>query len=347
MLGAVELRIRVHVGERVAQFTQVVGDGLGRIVGLGGREGLVRLDLHQFVDFLVQAQQIAGQLDATDLVGLAFMDGDRDADILAIRRNRDLGRLDREFQVALVKVERAQAFQVAFELFARILVGIGVPGKPTRRRQLELVKQVAFRKCLVADEADFLNARDRTFEHVEAHADAVARQRRHGGGHFDAVLALGQVLLLQFVFRAFQHGTVENAAFGKTHLAQRRGDRLGVELAHAVEVHGCDGRTFLHHHDHDIIVGLDLHVGEKTRAVQAANRFGGFFFSEFLSDLHRKITKDGAGVGPLNTLYADIPHDKGVEGVGHGRKQQRGDQTWHYARQYTLFVMKHPAKRHP
>jgi hypothetical protein len=29
--------------------------------------------------------------------------------------------------------------------------------------------------------------------------------------------------------------------------------------------------------------------------------------------------------------------------VGDGRNQQCGDQT----RQYTLFVMKHPAKRHP
>ncbi|MNE94665.1 hypothetical protein D3C80_1926570 [compost metagenome] len=84
MLGTVELRVRVDVGERVAQFTQVVGDRLGRIVGLGGREGLARLDLHQIVDFLVQAQQVAGQLHAAHLVGLAFVNGNRDADIFAV-----------------------------------------------------------------------------------------------------------------------------------------------------------------------------------------------------------------------------------------------------------------------
>ena len=39
-----------------------------------------------------------------------------------------------------------------------------------------------------------------------SYAHAIARQRRHGGGHFDAVLALGQVLLLEFVFRALEHG---------------------------------------------------------------------------------------------------------------------------------------------
>ena len=73
----------------------------------------------------------------------------------------------------------------------------------------------------------------------------------------------GQVLLLEFVFRALEHGAVENAAFGETDLAQRLDDGLGIEFAHAVEIHGCDGGTFLHDHDDDIIVGLDLHIGEK------------------------------------------------------------------------------------
>ncbi|MCY1529912.1 hypothetical protein D9M68_650840 [compost metagenome] len=319
MLGAVQLRIGVDVGERVTQLAQVVGDGLGGVVGLGRREGLVRLDLQQRVDFLGQGQQVARQLHAAHLVGLALVHGDRDADVLAVRRNRDLRRLDREFEVALVQVEGAQALQIALELFARVLVGVGVPGQPARRGQLEHVQQVAFGKRLVADETDFLDTGDGPFEHVEAHTHAVARQRRHGGRHFNAVLALGQVLLLEFVFGALEHGAVENAAFGETHLRQRRGNGLGVELAHAVEVHRGDRRALLHDHHDDVVVSLDLHVGEKARAVQAADGLGGLFFSELFADLDGQIPEDGAGVGSLNTLYADIPHDKRVEGVGDGR----------------------------
>ena len=149
--------------------------------------------------------------------------------------------------------------------------------------------------------------------------------------------------MLEFVFRALEHGAVENTAFGETDLAQRLDDGLGIEFAHAVEIHGCDGGTFLHDHDNDIIVGLDLHVREKARAVQAANRLGGFFIGEFLAHFHGEITEYGAGVGSLDPFYADIPHDERVEGVSHGRNEQRGDKT----RQYTLLVLKHPAKRHP
>ncbi|MNT25186.1 hypothetical protein D3C72_1606930 [compost metagenome] len=127
-------------------------------------------------------------------------------------------------------------------------------------------------------------------------------------------------MLLQFVFRALEHGAVENAAFGKTDLTQRRGDRLGVEFAHAVEIDGGDGRPFLHHDHNHVVVRLDLHVGEKARAVQAANGLGRFFFSEFLAHFNGEITEDGAGVSPLNPFYADIPHDKRVEGLGHGRQ---------------------------
>jgi len=206
-------------------------------------------------------------------------------------------------------------------------LSVRVPGQPARGGELEFVQQVAFGKGLVADKTDFLDAGDRAFKHVEADANAVARQRRDGGGDFDAVLALGQILLFQFVFSALEHGAVENAAFRKTDLAQRGGDCLGIELAHAVEIDGGNGRAFLDDHDDDIIVRLDLNVGEKARAIQAANGFGGFFFGEFLADFDGKITKDGAGVGSLNTLYADIPHDKGFEGVGQGRQHQRGNET--------------------
>ena len=54
---------------------------------------------------------------------------------------------------------------------------------------------------------------------------------------------------------------------------------------------------------------------EKPRAVQAAHGLGGFFLGEFLTDLDGQITEHGARVGSLDPLYADIPHDKRVEGV--------------------------------
>ena len=122
-------------------------------------------------------------------------------------------------------------------------------------------------KAFAADHADFADLGHFAFEHVEADAHPVARQRRDRRGDFDAVLALGQVLFLQFVLGPLEHGLVENAPFAETHLRQRLGNGLGVELAHAIEADRGNRGPFLHHdHDH-VVVGLDLHVAEKARAV--------------------------------------------------------------------------------
>src|SRR5690606_16422801 len=341
VLVAVQRGVGIHVGERVAQFAQVVGNGLGRIVGLGRRKDLAFLGLHQVVDFLVQAQQVARQLDAAHLVGLALVHRDGNVDVLAVGRDRDLRRLDGELQVALVQVERAQPLDVALELLARVFVGVRVPGEPAGRGEVEQVEQVAFGKGFVAHDADLADLGDLALEHVETDAHAVARQRGDGGGDLDAVLALAQVLFLQFEFGPLEHRLVEDAALAEADLHERLGDRLGVEFAHAVERDRRDGRAFLYDHHHDVIVGLDLHVAEEARAVQAAHRLGGVGFRELLADLDRQVAEHGAGVGALNAFYADIPHDKRVERMSQSRHEQRSEQARHDA----LFVMKHP-KRH-
>src|SRR5690606_38803547 len=89
---AIEHGVGIDVGKRVAQGTQVIGNGLDRGVGLGSREGFAFFDFDQGLDFVVQTEQVAGQLDAAHVVGLAFVQGKRDEDILTVGRDRNLRR---------------------------------------------------------------------------------------------------------------------------------------------------------------------------------------------------------------------------------------------------------------
>src|SRR5690606_25584279 len=84
---AVESRVGIDVGKVVAQAAQVVGDGLGRFVGFGGRKGCALFHLDELADFFVVAQQFAGQLDAAQGIRLAFVDGEGNEDVFAVGRD--------------------------------------------------------------------------------------------------------------------------------------------------------------------------------------------------------------------------------------------------------------------
>ena len=76
----------------------------------------------------LQAQYIAGlgdetgananvsQLHVGNFIFLALADVDRDVDVAAVWRDRDLGRFDIELEVARVQVMRAHRFEVGLEL---------------------------------------------------------------------------------------------------------------------------------------------------------------------------------------------------------------------------------------
>src|SRR3546814_14972935 len=88
---------------------------------------------------------------------------------------------------------------------------------------------------------DFADLGQNAFEDIEADPYTVAWQGRDYGVDYDAVRALGQVLLLKLELGPFKHRAVKYPPLAETHLRQRFGNRLGVEFAHAVEADRCNG----------------------------------------------------------------------------------------------------------
>src|SRR6185312_16215456 len=99
-------------------------------------------------------QQLAGEMHLGYRVPWSLGDVDRDVDVFFVRRNRNLRRIDGKLQVAAVGVVAAQRFQVTLQLLLRILVVLGVPGQPTRGRQLHFLDQRFLRERLGADDVD-------------------------------------------------------------------------------------------------------------------------------------------------------------------------------------------------
>ncbi|CAM5180702.1 hypothetical protein CDEF62S_01471 [Castellaniella defragrans] len=322
---AVQHGIRIDVGKRIAQRPQVIRDRLGHRIGLLGGKGLPFFHRHQWLELVFEAQQVACEVHLAQLVGLTLMHRERDVDGLAIRRDGDLRRFHGKFQVAAVQVVRADALHVAFELFTRILVGAGVPGHDAAGGQLHLVFQRAGQEGLVADEFNLGDRGHFAFENIEAHANAVARQRRDHRIDLHAVLALGQILLLDFEGRPIQHRLVEHPPLAESHARQGRGDRLDVEFAHAVEGDGRDGRAFFHGHNQHITARIDLDVTEKTRAIELLNGRRRLVFSKCFADFDWQIGKDSTGIDAFQPLNLNVMHHERREGRRHrrGRQHQR------------------------
>jgi hypothetical protein len=62
------------------------------------------------------ADDVPGEADVADREDIPLVDVDGDIDILLVRGDRDLGRLDLEVDVATVEVEGAQGLQVTGSL---------------------------------------------------------------------------------------------------------------------------------------------------------------------------------------------------------------------------------------
>ncbi len=130
--------------------------------------------VHQRLEVVFLAEVLALELHAGHGVGLAFVDVDRDRDVLLVGRDRDLRRLDVELEVAAVQVVGAQRLEVGVELGARVAVGLGVPVEPAAVVEVEQALQRAFGEGLVADDADLADLRGRAFGDGEGDVDAVA-----------------------------------------------------------------------------------------------------------------------------------------------------------------------------
>src|SRR4029078_1263970 len=91
---------RVHISESIAIATQPVSDefdGFGQF--FPGENG-TRRNLYELAQFLFRHQQLTGELDVGYRVFLAFRYVYGNVDVLHIRRDGYLSRVDTQFEIA-------------------------------------------------------------------------------------------------------------------------------------------------------------------------------------------------------------------------------------------------------
>ena len=133
---AVNLRVGIDVSESVTEVTHAL-----RYLGSACRQFFTGIDIaffqgQQRVKFRLAAKHLTLDLDIGDGVFFPFVDIDGDVDIFFILRDRDLRRLHLHLDITAIQVMGFQRFNIACEFLFRILIGFGVPGKPTGRCQV-------------------------------------------------------------------------------------------------------------------------------------------------------------------------------------------------------------------
>jgi hypothetical protein len=328
---AVDLGPCLDAGEGVAELAEQLLETARRVGHRLGAVGLAGLDRDQALELVFLAEEIAFEADRGHRVGLTLGDVDRDRDVLLVGRDRDLRRIDVELEVAAVQVVGAQRLEVGVELGARVAIGLGVPGQPAAGGAFELAAQRALGKDLVAGDADLVDLGDVALDHAEGHCDPVAIDRRDGGDHLRAVVALAQILPLEFLLGAVGQRAVEGLPLADADVLEGLGQGLLVELLQAGELDARDDRAFLDDHHRDVIDDLDAHVLEQAGGKQRAQRGGALLVGVRVADPERQRAEHGAGIGALEALDADVLEREGIdrpcrrtEQAGQGNGQQAG-----------------------
>src|SRR6266545_700526 len=263
--------------------------------------------------YTVSDVHLAGEMNVGNRVARAFRDVDGDVDVLLVRRDRHLCRVDVELEIAAVLVVASQRLEVRLQLLLRVLVVLRVPGEPTRRRERHLVEQLLLAERLGTDDVDARDLRGFAFVDVEVDRDAVALLRRDRRRHLRRVLAARDVLALHLLLGALERGAVEDARLGEADVLQRLLQRVGVELLVAGDIDAADRRALLHDDDEHVTLALEPHVAEEAGREQRLHRLRRLLVVDALADFHRQVAEHRARLGALHAFDADVAHDERLE----------------------------------
>ena len=139
-------------------------------------------------------------------------------------------------------------------------------------------------------------------------------------------MSLREILALEFLLGALDHGTVKNARLGKTDIAQRLLQVFRLEGLESGEFQRSDRRTLFQHHHQHLSVDLQTHVLEEAGGEQCLDRRRRLLVGHGVTHLDRQIGEHGPGLGTLNALDPDILYLERIKGKA-GASQQRKNQT--------------------
>lgn len=274
------------------------------------REKIIPLRVDQPEQVFRLDDQGTGQLDVADGELVALGDIDGDVDVGLVRRNRHLGRVDREIDVTVIEVERTQRFEVARQLLFRILVVLGEPAQPVRRAEVEQLEDLFVGKSLVADDVDLLDARRFAFDDGERDLDGLVVDVDHFVVDAHAVLTVGVVLALEFLQDLVELGLVEDLALGETDLLQALDEIIGLDRLVALEGEVGDGFALDHDHHEDVTVALEADVLEETGLEQGAYGVAAAGVVDGVADADRKVVEDRTRRDAFESLDTDVVDDE-------------------------------------
>ena len=135
--------------------------------------------------------------------------------------------------------------------------------------------------------------------------DAVAFQRRCCRRYLYAILAAGDILLLQFLLGLFEHRAVKNPGFGQTGLFQAFLQLVFFKFLRSDNADLGDCWPLFHHHEQHAVIRLEPHILEEPGCIKCLDCGGGLFVIERVANLNGQVTEDGTC---LRTLYAFNPY---------------------------------------
>ena len=150
------------------------------------------------------------------------------------------------------------------KLLLRILIVLGVPGKPAACGQLNLGKQRLFRNDIGTDDVDGVNLCDFALFDHDRNASAVTLKRCKGSCDLYIITATRQILLFDFLFGFVENGSIKDTAFGQTRVAQCFFERVFIKLFGTGDIDGGNRRPLDHRHNHNPFQCLNAHVAEET-----------------------------------------------------------------------------------
>ena len=137
VVAAVHRGFGLRSSKSEAEVRKIIRERFGGLRYLIGVIGLTRLDLDKRLEFVLLLQIIAHHRDLGDNKAFALGDIDGDHNFLLVRRDRNLGGIDLELQIAFGQVIGAQGLQIRVQFAPDVAVGLGVPAQPGTRIQVK------------------------------------------------------------------------------------------------------------------------------------------------------------------------------------------------------------------
>ena len=267
-------------------------------------------------DLILGHFQVAAQLDVAHGVLGAFVDIDRDKDLLLVGADRHLGRDDLHIDIAAVHVIRAQALQVTGQFLAGIFVIVLEERQPVAGLEGELIVQLGLVENAIAHHIDMLDRGHFAFVDPDLQADAVARLGNHLGVHRGRVTPLRHILAQQLIAYPFECGALEHFAFGQPGLLEAFHQVIGRDGLVAFNVDTGNGRT-LDHSDHQhVAIAPQLDILEKTGLEQCTRGLHQLLVIDLFANVQGQGAEHAAGGHPLQAVDADIGN---LEALGVGQ----------------------------